>query len=63
MLAAIQEFKISILFIVPPIIIQLANSAATLEKHDLCSVKTIWAGAVPLAKEVAKKIVAQRPSW
>jgi ribosome assembly protein SQT1 len=63
MLAAIAKFKISTLFIVPPIIIQLANNATTLAKHDLSSVKTIWTGAAPLAQEVAEKIVSQHPTW
>jgi acyl-CoA synthetase (AMP-forming)/AMP-acid ligase II len=63
MLAAIAKFKISTLFIVPPIIIQLANNATTLAKHDLSSVKMIWTGAAPLAQEVAEKIVSQHPTW
>ncbi|OCK77884.1 phenylacetyl-CoA ligase-like protein [Lepidopterella palustris CBS 459.81] len=63
MLNAIQRFNISTLFIVPPIIIQMANNPKLLGKYDLSAVKSVWTGAAPLAKEVAEKLLQQHPQW
>ncbi|KAL4879961.1 hypothetical protein BJY04DRAFT_228865 [Aspergillus karnatakaensis] len=52
-LAAIQEFKICSLFLVPPIIINMVQNADACSSHDLSSVTSIFTGAAPLGQETA----------
>jgi acyl-CoA synthetase (AMP-forming)/AMP-acid ligase II len=63
MLGSIQRFKISALYLVPPIIILMAKDMATREKFDLSSVVCIFTGAAPLGKETADELQAIYPSW
>ncbi|KAI2793723.1 Acyl-CoA ligase inpC [Penicillium oxalicum] len=52
-LSAIQKFKISCLFLVPPIIINMIRSQDICSKYDLSSVTTLFTGAAPLGMETA----------
>ncbi|KAJ5495086.1 Acyl-CoA ligase inpC [Penicillium diatomitis] len=52
-LRAIQQFKITSLFLVPPIIINMLRSQDVCSKYDLSSVKTLFTGAAPLGMETA----------
>lgn len=62
-LQAIQDYKISTLFLVPPIIIMMTKNKQLLSKYDLSSVWSLFTGAAPLGKETAEDIQAIFPSW
>lgn len=57
-LRCIQDYKISILFVVPPLMVFLGKHPLV-DKYDLSSVRTIICGAAPLSKE-AQDAVAKR---
>jgi ribosome assembly protein SQT1 len=63
LLKAIQDFKISMLYLVPPIIIAIAKNKEAVKKFDLSSVKTIFTGAAPLGAETATELQGQHPDW
>jgi acyl-CoA synthetase (AMP-forming)/AMP-acid ligase II len=52
-LQAIQDFKITRLFLAPPIVVALAKHPAV-DKYDLSSVKVVFSGAAPLDAETAR---------
>ncbi|GFF28538.1 4-coumarate--CoA ligase-like 7 [Aspergillus udagawae] len=52
-LSAIQKFKITALFLVPPIIITMLRNQDVCLKFDLSSVTTLFTGAAPLGMETA----------
>ncbi|KAJ6007613.1 Acyl-CoA ligase inpC [Penicillium herquei] len=52
-LSSIQNFKISGLFLVPPIIINMLRNHGECSKYDLSSVDGIFTGAAPLSPETA----------
>jgi ribosome assembly protein SQT1 len=62
-LTAIAKFKINTLYLVPPISITMANNEDLLDKYDLGSVRQIFSGAAPLAKEVADTLLKRYPTW
>ena len=62
-LGVVQNFKINNLFLVPPIIINMVNNKALLDKYDLSSVETIFTGAAPLGKETAEDLNRIFPKW
>ncbi|KAJ5626753.1 Acyl-CoA ligase inpC [Penicillium herquei] len=52
-LSSIQNFKISGLFLVPPIIINMLRNHKECAKYDLSSVSGVFTGAAPLGPETA----------
>lgn len=60
---AIQDHKINVLYIVPPIIISLIRQQNICKKFDLSSVKSIFTGAAPLGAETATDLQKLYPSW
>ncbi|KAL9626705.1 MAG: hypothetical protein Q9204_007101 [Flavoplaca sp. TL-2023a] len=62
-LNAIQRFKISTLYLVPPIIIAMAKNKSTCDKYDLQSVRGLFTGAAPLGEETAEELQKQYPTW
>lgn len=62
-LEAIQNHKISGLYLVPPIIILMTKNEKVLAKYDLSSVKTLFTGAAPLGQETAEDLNKIFPSW
>lgn len=50
-LQAIQEHKITFIYVAPPVIVRLAREEIV-DKYDLSSVRMITSGAAPLAKEL-----------
>ncbi|KAK0105222.1 hypothetical protein ONS96_004622 [Cadophora gregata f. sp. sojae] len=62
-LKAIQTHKITTLYLVPPIIIQLAKNQQVVSKYDLSSVQAIFTGAAPLGAETAEDLQKIYPSW
>ena len=62
-LITIQDYKLSNLYLVPPIIINMVNARSTLSKYDLSSVKEVFTGAAPLGKETAEDLLKIYPDW
>jgi acyl-CoA synthetase (AMP-forming)/AMP-acid ligase II len=62
-LQTIQTYKIRTLYLVPPIIIQMAKNNPVCSKYDLSSVKSIFTGAAPLGAETAEDLQKLYPSW
>lgn len=62
-LHSIQTYKINMLYIVPPIIINMMKQRDLCSQYDLSSVKTIFTGAAPLGQETAEDLSKQYPSW
>lgn len=54
MLELIQTYKITRLFLVPPIVLAMAKHPI-IDQYDLSSVKLIFSGAAPLSGEVAEQ--------
>jgi acyl-CoA synthetase (AMP-forming)/AMP-acid ligase II len=52
-LQAIQDYRITRLFLAPPIVVALAKHPAV-DKYDLSSVKVVFSGAAPLDAETAR---------
>ncbi|KAL4800312.1 hypothetical protein BDV19DRAFT_174054 [Aspergillus venezuelensis] len=52
-MAAVQNFKISTLFVVPPIIINMLRSPEVCAQYDFSSARALVTGAAPLGKETA----------
>ncbi|KAJ5573563.1 uncharacterized protein N7459_007990 [Penicillium hispanicum] len=52
-LASIETFKITSLFVVPPIIINMLRNPDLCLKYDLSSVQSLFTGAAPLGSETA----------
>lgn len=62
-LNAIAKYKINTIYLVPPIAIAMANNERIMQSYDLSSVRQIFSGAAPLAKEVADQLLCRHPSW
>ncbi|RDW62156.1 putative phenylacetyl-CoA ligase [Coleophoma cylindrospora] len=62
-LYAIETQKINTLYLVPPIIIQMAKNQGACQKADLSSVKCVFTGAAPLGAETADELQKIYPSW
>ncbi|OJJ04283.1 hypothetical protein ASPVEDRAFT_85686 [Aspergillus versicolor CBS 583.65] len=52
-MAAVQNFKISTLFVVPPIIINMLRTPEVCGQYDFSSARSLFTGAAPLGKETA----------
>ncbi|KAG5974356.1 hypothetical protein E4U55_008218 [Claviceps digitariae] len=57
LLGTIQRFRVTYLFLAPPIAVMLAKSDL-LAQHDLSSVKFLFCGAAPLKPELSKRLEA-----
>ncbi|KAH7253448.1 hypothetical protein NW759_007219 [Fusarium solani] len=62
-LAAVQKYKIALLFVVPPIIIRIIRNETLCAKYDLSSVRYVYTGAAPLGSEVVDEVRRQYPKW
>lgn len=62
-LNAIQRFKIELLSVVPPMLIQIATQADLCSKYDLSSVRFVFCGAAPLGIEVMERVLKLYPKW
>ncbi|KAJ5884526.1 hypothetical protein N7504_012098 [Penicillium tannophilum] len=60
-LASIHRFKITSLFLVPPVIINMMRNQKLCSQYDLSSVKSIFSGAAPLALELANDFLKIYP--
>lgn len=54
----VQEYKITMGYIVPPIILQLAKSPVV-DRYDLSSLRMVNSGAAPLTKELVEEFYAR----
>ncbi|QIW94744.1 hypothetical protein AMS68_000262 [Peltaster fructicola] len=63
LLQSIQDFKISMLYVVPPMIIHITKSRDICKQYDLSSVKGLFTGAAPLGPETAAELQSQYPAW
>jgi 4-coumarate--CoA ligase len=54
-LKAIQEHKITFIYVAPPVIVRLARDPIV-EKYDISTVKMITSGAAPLTKELVDAV-------
>ncbi|KAI9795347.1 MAG: hypothetical protein M1835_005960 [Candelina submexicana] len=62
-LTAIQRFRISTLYLVPPIIVSMTKNAKLCAEYDLSCVKSIFTGAAPLGAETAADLQNCYPQW
>ncbi|KAF1985343.1 acetyl-CoA synthetase-like protein [Aulographum hederae CBS 113979] len=62
-LSAIQTYRINMLMLVPPIIIQMTKNKNILDQYDLDCVYGLFTGAAPLGKEVAEDLNKLYPKW
>jgi acyl-coenzyme A synthetase/AMP-(fatty) acid ligase len=51
------------LYLVPPIIIQMVNNKEECSKYDLTCVNALFTGAAPLGAETAEALQRQYPDW
>lgn len=63
LLQSIQDYKIRMLYLVPPMIIHLSKSQDVCKQYDLSSVRAAFTGAAPLGKETADDLAKQFPDW
>ena len=57
-LKAVQDFKVTRFFAVPPIVLGLAN-APVVDEYDTSSIRQVFSGAAPLGAELAAKAAAR----
>lgn len=62
-LSSIQTYKITTLYLVPPIIIAMVKNKQLCSTYNLSSVRMIFTGAAPLGEETATELNKQYPSW
>ncbi|KAH6869190.1 hypothetical protein B0T10DRAFT_418880 [Thelonectria olida] len=62
-LSAIEKFRIEVMPVVPPILIQLLNKLDDCAKYDLSSIRIVYTGAAPLASETAEDVLKAFPKW
>ncbi|CAB3245736.1 unnamed protein product [Arctia plantaginis] len=60
-LSTIQEYKVTSLAAVPPIVVFLGK-APIVEKYDLSSIAVIWCGAAPLSAETINQAMKRLPN-
>ncbi|XP_014553703.1 hypothetical protein COCVIDRAFT_107042 [Bipolaris victoriae FI3] len=62
-LQAIEMFRVSILYLVPPIILNLLQSPALVSKYDVSTISAVFTAAAPLGKEMALALEQAFPQW
>jgi len=63
LLQCIQDYKIAMLYLVPPMIIHITNQPDVCKQYDLSSVRAAFTGAAPLGEETAEELARQHPTW
>ncbi|KAF7804420.1 4-coumarate--CoA ligase-like 7 [Senna tora] len=54
-LEAVEKFKVTHMYVVPPVMIELVKRSDALNKYDLSSLKQIAGGAAPLGRDVMQE--------
>lgn len=62
-LRCIEKYRIFEIFVVPPIVVIMANALDQLKKYDLSSVRFLYSGAAPLGKEVIELLRSVYKDW
>ncbi|KAF1735423.1 hypothetical protein BB8028_0005g06450 [Beauveria bassiana] len=62
-LRTIQDYKLSFLPVVPPMLIQLITNKQVVEKYNLDSVRCVFSGAAPLGIETQETANKMFPKW
>lgn len=62
-LTATEKYKIQQLNLVPPILVQILANDEKCAKFNLDSVRLLYSGAAPLAKETADQLLTKYPKW
>ncbi|KAI9121981.1 hypothetical protein K1719_006670 [Acacia pycnantha] len=60
-LMAVEKFKVTYLYVVPPVMIELVKRRGVLRKYDLSSLKQLAGGAAPLGKDVMQECARLLP--
>ena len=60
-LAAVERYRVSHLWVVPPIILALAKQSVV-KKYDLSSLKQVGSGAAPLGKDLMEECSRNVPN-
>ena len=63
LLKAVQTFKIEQINIVPPILIQMLANQDLCRSFDLSSVRFVFTGGAPLARETIEGLLSLYPNW
>ncbi|KXT09569.1 hypothetical protein AC579_712 [Pseudocercospora musae] len=63
LLQAIQDYKICMLYLVPPMIIHITKAKDIVKQYDLSHVRACFTGAAPLGKETADDLAQIFPNW
>lgn len=56
MCQCIQKYKVSAMYMVPPMLLHLYNFPQIVDKYDLSSVQGFYVGAAPVSKSLADQI-------
>jgi acyl-CoA synthetase (AMP-forming)/AMP-acid ligase II len=62
-LGCIEKYRISELFVVPPIVVIMANALEILKDYDLSSVRFLFSGAAPLGSEIVQTLRSVYKNW
>ncbi|EME45194.1 hypothetical protein DOTSEDRAFT_71047 [Dothistroma septosporum NZE10] len=62
LLQSIQDYKIRMLYLVPPMIIHITKAKEICRQYDLSSVRAAFTGAAPLGKETANDLAEMYPN-
>ncbi|KAL0385050.1 UNVERIFIED_CONTAM: 4-coumarate--CoA ligase-like 7 [Sesamum radiatum] len=55
MLSAVEKYKVTHLFVVPPVVVELAKHQEMVKEYDISSITEILSGAAPLGKETMEE--------
>ncbi|KHN95018.1 phenylacetyl-CoA ligase [Metarhizium album ARSEF 1941] len=62
LLQTIQDFKIEMLYLVPPMILHMTKQADIVKQFDMSSVRAAFTGAAPLREDTAKDFLRVLPN-
>ncbi|KAI3955635.1 hypothetical protein MKW92_047963 [Papaver armeniacum] len=60
-LRSVEKYRVTHLFVVPPIMLALAKQVSILKKYDLTSIKVLASGAAPLGKDIMEQCARNLP--
>ncbi|XP_050243173.1 probable CoA ligase CCL10 isoform X2 [Quercus robur] len=60
-LLAVEKYRVTHLFVVPPVMIALAKQSVVMKKYDLSSLRQVGSGAAPLGKDVMEECTKNLP--
>ncbi|XP_026414533.1 4-coumarate--CoA ligase-like 7 [Papaver somniferum] len=60
-LRSVEKYRVTHLFVVPPIMLALAKQVGILKKYDLTSIKVLASGAAPLGKDIMEQCARNLP--